>query len=264
MNKSKRIVVVADLHCGHRVGLTPPEYQLNPENDYDAKWQKVQVEHWKWYVRKIKALQPIYLLLVVGDVVDGPSERANSRDSIRTQRKDQVNMALTSLDLARADYVEMVYGTRSHVSDWENDVCSSLAGETKIGAHGFPNVNGLQFDVKHKIGSSSIPHGRATALLKSKLWNSLWAEQTLQPEADILLRGHVHYHEAVKTRTSHGRGWAMTCPALQGMGSEFGAEQCEGLVDFGFLVFDVDPKGEYSWYDKTAQLESPKALPTTY
>ena len=262
--KIKRVVAIADLHCGHRAGLTPPEYQLNPNNVYDAKWLKIQAEHWKWYRRKISGLGPVHLLLVLGDCVDGPSIRANGRDCIRPQRKDQVNMAITALDLVGAKNIEMVYGTRSHVADWEDDVCTALGDKAKIGAHGFADVNSLTFDFKHKIGSSTVPHGRATALLKSKLWNSLWAERELQPSAQIILRGHVHYHTAVNFHIQNKQGWAMTCPALQGMGSEFGAEQCEGLVDFGFLVFDVDQKGNYTWQEISAQLETQKAKVSKY
>ena len=58
-----------------------------------------------------------------------------------------------------------------------------------------------------------------------------------QPLADVVLRGHVHYHEF----TGNSQGLAITCPSLQGWGSKFGQRQCEGIVDTGLLWFDIRP-----------------------
>jgi hypothetical protein len=264
--KYKRVVAVSDLHCGHRAGLTPPKWQLNPENAHDAKWAAIATEQWKWYCKKMKELQPIDVLLVLGDCCDGVSERANSRDSIRVQRPDQVAMATECLQVPRAKRIDMVFGTRSHVADWEIDVAQNLGA--KIGAHSWPAIGyrggEVVFDCKHKVGSSTIPHGRSTAIRKSLLWNRLWAERNKQPAADFLLRGHVHYFSAVASIGRQGLVWCMTLPALQGMGSEYGAEQCEGLVDYGFLVFDVHQNGRTEWQLIAAELQSHAASTTKY
>jgi hypothetical protein len=135
--------------------------------------------------------------------------------------------------------ISMVYGTGYHVGDdddYEDQVAQNVGAIIKD--HAFPICNGIQFDLKHKIGGSTIPHGRATPLQKAKLWNAMWNDHDQgQPLADIVLRGHVHYHEY----TGNSRGLAMTCPALQGWGSKFGQRQCEGIVDTGLLWFDIRP-----------------------
>ena len=262
--KTKRIVVISDMHCGHRVGMTPPKWQLNPDNEHDAKWLRLQQEQWKWYCQKIDQLRPIDVLLVMGDCVDGRSERAAGRDCIRPGRRDQVDMAFDVIQRTGAAAIAMVYGTRYHVADWEDDLCSDLGERATIGAHEWPEINGVVFDIKHKVGGSSIPHGRTTALQRSRLWNGLWAAAGRQPQAQIFLRGHVHYHTAVSQIVGDRQTWAMTCPALQGVGSEFGAEQCEGLVDFGMLSFDITPAGSVLWKPHIAVLPGQVAQTSTY
>jgi len=45
----KRVVVLADLHCGHRAGLTPPEWHWHTENSFQSKWAAQQIETWNYY-----------------------------------------------------------------------------------------------------------------------------------------------------------------------------------------------------------------------
>jgi len=263
--KTKRVVVIADMHCGHRVGLTPPEWQLNSKNEHDAKWLQIQSEQWRWYRRTISKLKPIDLLLVMGDCVDGKSNKADSRDTIRRKRSEQVDMALICIELADATDISMVYGTRYHTSDWEDDICSALGEKATIGAHEWPSINGVVFDIKHKVGSSSAgEHTRLTSIMREQQWNSLWAEAGRQPRGDFLLRAHVHYHRAGKRMIGDKPIWAITCPALQGVGSEYGGEQCVGTVDFGLLQFDITPSGDTAWREHVVVLQSHYAGVTEY
>ncbi len=263
-NRKKRVVVVAELHCGHRCGLTPPEWQLNPDNPMDAEWLKLQQEQWEWYRRIVSRLKPVHLLIVLGDVVDGKSQKADGRDSIRPKRQEQINMGLTCLDMWDAKHIEMVYGTRYHVDDWEDDVCTALGDKAKIGAHGWAKVNGVTFDIKHKVGGSQIPHGRATAILRERLWNTEWATAGRQPLADIILRGHVHYCIEASPIVGDRQILCMTCPALQGPGTEFGAEQCSGTVDFGLVWFDITAGGSVEKHVEIGLLESQIAVAREY
>jgi hypothetical protein len=132
--------------------------------------------------------------------------------------------------------------------DWE-DVLAREVG-AKIGAHEWVDINGLVFDVKHHVGSSQIPHGRHTAVARERLWSQLWAEREQTPKADVIIRSHVHYFDYCG-----GRDWlAMTTPALQGLGTKFGARRCSGTVDFGLLSFDVASRDEWSWHWHIAEL----------
>ena len=66
----------------------------------------------------------------------------------------------------------------------------------------------------------------------------------MQPRADIILRGHVHYYSYCGTPDK----LCMTLPALQGMGSKYGAKECEGLIDWGMVLFEVEDDGSYRWH----------------
>jgi len=260
----KRVVVIGDMHCGHRVGLTPPAWQLNPENENDAKWYKLHAAQWDWYVKTIGRLRPIHLLLVMGDCVEGQGKRADGRDVMRHERGDQVEMARFAIAQAEARHIEMVYGSRYHVRDWEDDLCRLLGDKAKIGAHGWPKVHGVTFDIKHKVGGSSVPHGRLTAVARAKVWNELWAARNRQPDADIILRGHVHYWAYCGGMGAKREWMAMTCPALQDGGTEFGAEQCEGLIDFGLLYFDVHKDGSWERHAEIVVLDEQRAAVSAY
>ena len=255
--KFKRVVVLADLHCGCVVGLTPPQWQSNPATE--SKKAQIQSELWKFYSETIDSLKPIDRLINLGDSIDGTGHRSGGTEQLTTDRVKQTDMAAYCINYAKAKKVLMVYGTPYHTGDgedWEDVVAGKVKNLAKIGSHEWPVVNGVTFDVKHKIGSSSIDHGRMTALAKAKAWNNIWhAEMEGQPKADILLRGHVHYH-----KFCGGDGWiAMTAPALQGYGSKYGARQCEGKVDIGLLVFDITEEGEYGWKPMFARLPQQKA-----
>jgi hypothetical protein len=118
--------------------------------------------------------------------------------------------------------------------DWEDLVARNL-GAT-ISGREFVEIEGLMFDLAHFVGGSSVPYSRATALLRDMVWNIIWARDGKQPDADYVIRGHVHhslYHE------EYGKVVEIL-PALQGYGSKFGVRKCRATVDIGFIHLDVE------------------------
>jgi hypothetical protein len=194
-------------------------------------------EFWK----KIATSRKWDYLFSIGDLLDGKGEASGGIEQLTTDRKEQCDMVTEALKLARAQTIRMVRGTPYHVGKedtFEDFIADSLHAEIKD--HFFLDVDGVIFDLKHKIGSSAIPHGRATSLLRSSLWSQLWAERGLAPNPDILIRGHVHYFTLVKdfykTR--------FTMPCLQ-WDSRYGKLNCEGTIDLGVVEIVVD-KGKYT------------------
>jgi len=135
--------------------------------------------------------------------------------------------------------------------DWE-DVIDSLIEGSAIGSHSWFDINGKIFDVKHKVGSSQIPHGRLTPLAREILWNRQWAGRGEQPRADVLLRAHNHYFEQL----DHDDCLGFNMPCLQGFGSKYGSRECSGTIDMGILVFDVYDNGEIKWHKRTIRGKS--------
>lgn len=253
--KDKFGIMMGDLHCGHVVGLTPTAWQYNPEG-WREKFANTQRACWNWFTNEIKSLgRTPDILIVNGDSVDGKGKRSGGTEQITTSMDVQCDMACHVINTVKARNTKllMTYGTAYHTGD-EEDYEAVIANECRakeIGGHVFADINGVVFDIKHKVGSSGIPHGRSTALKKSQLWNSIWSEADEQPKSDVLVRSHVHYHSA---SYDPDFGWAMTLPALQGFGSKYGSRQCEGRVHFGFVTFEVSGDGTFSWQPHIAKL----------
>lgn len=237
----KRIVLVGDAHAGHRVGICSPKYQSAITGQ---AYHRIQVELWDHYQKTIESLKPIDILVHNGDAIDGDGGRSGGSELLTTDVNKQIEMAYEALAIAEAGSYCLSYGTPYHTGvtfDAEKILADKLGAVIK--SHLWLNVNGVVFDIKHKIGGSGIPHGKGTPISKEWLWNHIWAAHEEQPKADILIRSHVHNFFACM-----GADWlGMTLPALQGQGSKYGARQCSGEVHFGLVWFDVYDNGDYTW-----------------
>ena len=237
----KRIVAIADMHCGAETGLTPPDWQCG------GALGKVQLAHFDWYRARVP--KNADAMLVLGDAIDGRQDRNGSVEQITTNRKRQVAIAQAVIMAAAPRSVVMVYGTGYHTGDredWEDILAEGLRSQgtpVEISAHPVVNVSGCRFDLKHKVGGSQSPHGRHTAIARERLWNVLWAQRGERHMADVVLRAHVHYFQFA----GDAMGIGMTMPALQALGSRYGSRECSGTVDFGFLQFDVTGPGVPDW-----------------
>lgn len=252
----KRLVIVSDLHCGHRVGLTSPGwmYPIRETTPERKGYGRLQRELWKHYARTLKELQPIDWLVCNGDALDGKGGRSGGVECITTDMTEQVDMAYHAIAEANAKRHLFTYGTPYHVGpdgeDWEAILASRF--DARIGGHEWLDINGVVFDFKHKVGSSNVPHGRHTAVSRERMWNLLWHERDFAPLSNVFIRSHVHYHEFSGNPTH----LAMTTPALQGPGSSYGVRQCSGVVDFGLIHFDIYENGRYVWQPHLLEITS--------
>jgi predicted MPP superfamily phosphohydrolase len=268
-SKPKRIVALSDFHSGHAVGMTPPEYWW-PIPKVREGWRYkscvVQRELWNWFeadIAEVRATKPVDICVLNGDLIDGRGERSGSTELVTTNRFHQGDMAVSIALQTMAETYVMTYGTGYHTGeeeDYEDYIRGKLqehptVKRAKIGSHEWFRVNGVVFDAKHHVGTSSIPHGQYTPIAKDKLWNNLWALHDEQPDADVLLRSHVHYHVYCGDES-----WlAMTTPALQAMGTKFGSRRCSRRVTIGYVVFDVDENGGVTWQPRIAKLKANRA-----
>ncbi len=239
--KFKRVLCTADWHCGHQVGLTHPKYSVSVDDERQAKYERVRREVWKYFAEIVERYRPIDILILNGDALEGKGVRSGGTELISTDRKVQCTIAKMAIDFIKAPLIRMTYGTPCHTGteeDWEDIIAEAVGA--KIGSHEWFEINGIMFDLKHKIGSSSIPHGRLTPLAREILWNQLWHLRGKAPRANVLIRSHTHYFE----ETNHDGCKAFITPCLQGFGSKFGARECSGTVDIGVLFFDVYESGE--------------------
>jgi hypothetical protein len=237
--KNKRVVVISDLHCGHAVGLTPPDWQ----SKHVDKFSEMRAGIWDFYASEIKALQNIDLLVLNGDALDGKGERSGGTELIEPEIAEQQEMAEVCINQAGAKSIVIVAGTPYHTgvtSDNELAIAKHVGAE--FSSHLFADVNGCIFDCKHFINGSIIPHGRLTALERDKVWNDLWSLDEGQPRANVVIRSHVHYYKGI----DDPEYMSFITPALMGFGSKYGARKCSGKIYVGFISFDVTAEGAYS------------------
>jgi len=258
-------LLCGDFHSGHLVGLTPPEYQhkfVQNSTTKRNKWYKISEELWVEFDKILKTLPKLDFAVFNGDLIDGKGKRSGGTESITSDMEEQANMAAKVINrVSRCGHKDMkkiaTYGTPYHTStdgdEWENLIVQK-AEIDKIGAHEWIEVNGLVIDAKHHIGSSTVPYGRHTAVAKEAIWNEMWALIDMQPRADVVIRSHVHYFQHCGTSNK----LCMTLPALQGMGSKFGAKQCSGIVDWGVVLFEITDKNNYEWHPIIRRIKSQK------
>lgn len=242
--KEKRVLTIGDFHCGHRTGLTPPEFETSAL--VDPHHFAIRRTTWDWFSQRVKALKP-KIVIFNGDALDGKGQASGGTELLYSSMNTQVDMAVRCLEeIPGKPKIVMSYGTAYHTGkddDYEQQIVDRIDHVLKIGGEDTIDVNGLIFNYRHHLGSSSVPHGRATAISKEVIWNKLWALRGEYPMADVVLRSHVHYHIF-----AGGPGWlGMSLPALQGYGSKYGGRRMSGTVDVGMVWFDVKGKRDYKW-----------------
>lgn len=259
MADKKRVVVISDFHSGHVVGLTHPDF--NPRYPIGTEkyiYAQERAKYWRFFADTVASLQPINLLVVNGDSIDGRGEASGGTELLTTDRSEQVEMAVAAIKECKAEKIWVAYGTAYHggkEEDWEVKVADGV-NAIKIGGEDFPSVNGLVFSCKHHIGRSESPMGRFTALARDRLWNVMWNEWQEYPKADVIIRSHVHYYNYCG-----GYGWmALSTPSLQGYGSKFGQRRMSGTVDFGLVSFDIVDKETWSWTPYILKSETAKKM----
>jgi len=245
--KTKRVLICSDMHCGHLSGLTPSSWLYETKEDtssYLKITNKYRKEAYKTFKNMVKSKGKIDILIVNADTIDGRGEKSGGTELITTDRNNQCDMAVELIEEIKSNQIYMTYGTPYHTGkeeDWEDVIANRLNADIKD--QQWLNINGLVFNIKHKVGSSSVPYGRSTAINKEKTWNYIQEARGEAPKANIIIRSHVHYFNY-----SGSDDWlGITTPALQGPFSKFGLRQCSGITHFGILCFDVTPSGNFTW-----------------
>jgi len=253
----QKILIESDYHSHHRAGLNAPDFWM-PDHGKNGKWGKVQRELWDARCEILEQIGPVDAHAINGDAFDGRGERSGSTELLADP--SWVNQIANAEQCARQvkfkgdPRIIMSRGTPYHVGqldDYEDILADNLGATIKD--HPFFEVEGVTFDMKHKIGTSTVPHGRGTSISRDRLWNVLWSERGEQPKADVIIRSHAHYYSYVG-----GPGWvSMITPGLQAAATKYGGKLCSGTVDWGVITFDVED-GEFDWTAYLVNLKSNK------
>jgi hypothetical protein len=240
--QARGVACIADLHCGHIAGLTPPGYRSRNE-----KWKRSQKDAWGKYEKIVEKIGDSDVLVVDGDAIDGRNQITYGTELITSSLREQRDMAVECILQFKSPKIVMARGTDFHTGwggeDWEDFVADQLVSEGRqviCHDHPFFQIEGVDVDVKHHIGSSKQPHTRGTAILGDKVQNEQWwLDGGGQPLADVILRAHAHIHEGYWGYRGSRRWIAVRLPALQLAGTKFGGRRCSGVVQWGAFWFSV-------------------------
>lgn len=225
---------ISDLHCGSVFGLTPPEH-------FSTHHKRSQHESWQAYLNIIHKWSNPDVLVVNGDCIEGRQDKQGGAELITPDRNIQSQMAIEAIQRWNAKQIFMTYGTKYHVSDQAEDFEYGIADILNATLEGrlFLTIEGVTFDIRHKVGSSSVPYGRLTALMKEVVWDLLEEANNLGPKVNVVVRSHCHYH----TYCGDPEHYAFTTPGLQLKRGRFGSREMTGRIDWGAIRITVN-KGE--------------------
>lgn len=240
-------IIMSDMHCGSIYGLLPRSFGFYGS---DNRLSKALEAARSWYLRKVKEYGSPDLLIHNGDAIEGKHWRIGSRELITADRQEQADMAAECINEWGAKKIVLTRGTGYHTGsdeNWEDTVAD------KVGASIYnmytSEIEGVILRCRHKISRSSIPHGIYTPIAKEKMWADFDTMYKDYPQTNVMIASHVHYCANIGRPT-----WeAITTPALQLPGTEFGERACSGFYDFGFLVFKFYQK-KFEWHSETMDL----------
>ena len=252
---SKKVLIIGDLHCGSMCGLTHPDWMIG--RGIDAGFARLQAEMWDNYQEMLGHFGKVDICVVNGDVIDGKGTRSGGTELITTDLFKQADMAIAALDEIKADQFYFTYGTPYHTSseggeDFDKIVANSFGG--KIFDELDLKVEGLLFNIKHKVGSTTSPYNRAMPVGKHRLWDTMKSIRNGDERADVFIRSHVHYFSFC----GEAKWTAFTLPALQASSTKYGARQCFGNTDWGMCLFNVDGDILAGWDCQMVELSSSK------
>lgn len=257
----KRIVVISDLHCGHRSGLTPPAWQWSDDpGEYEgntaterAWFGKLQRINWDWYVRALRSLTPFDGMVVNGDLVDGPGQRSGGAEQISTDANVQIDMAEQCLRVVKGvKKLLIIRGTPYHTGDASDteDLIAQRFPDCKLGDHDQLDINGLIIDFKHKTGGGKRPHTRGGGIRAERADLDEYTKAERIDLVHVIVRSHTHQKFFHPYQLGNTKFAEIITPALQDYGSKYGSRQCAGYVDYGIGWFDIVDKGNWTWQQK--------------
>ena len=238
-------VILSDLHSGHLFGLTSSKNISQPTVDdrIHLKAYEWQTHVWDWFSKEINSIGKIDRLIINGDAIEGKGERSGATELITADRGGQIEIAKNVIETINFKRLTIVRGTPSHTGeeeDWEDVLADRMGVQAQD--HAWLECNGIVMDIKHHIGSTSVPGAIPPALPREAVWNLLWAEKELQPRSNVFIRSHLHKFYAVMDDDFI----AMVTPALQGW-TKYGGKQMSKTISYGFISYEITEKGAFRW-----------------
>lgn len=253
-----RLGVLSDMHSGHYLGLTPPDYfrPLDAE-DPDIRTLAIgQRERYDAYRQLIRAAGPVHHLHVNGDSIDGNGFRLDGAEMVCESHDQMAAMAAHCIKewvtpgVTRT--IHMIGGTPSHTWFGPIDVeklvrdsvvtkCPSVTyNQSAITEFSFGNGRVFRILQRHDTPKGSIQAGGAgPGAIRQSVKLDLEALYNGHPLVDLMIFSHAHeaYYgvQPLAGRNKH----IIVTPCLQGSGSVYGQTKCAGVITWGITVIEL-------------------------
>ena len=230
------------MHCGHVLGLTPPQYQ----SDENREWLGAL---WQFYNDTLCQIGTVHVHVFDGDALDGHQEKDPSA-LLKPMINVQTDMAEESIRLVRARKRYIIRGTGYHTDrqcSYEQYVADALNCDCLDDLR--LEVSGCRLHFRHVIGRSDTPYGQGTPAYKEIINEMLAADLEDYDAADVLGRAHTHYATGVWSANGKtGRlKQAYTGAGLQLRGptqSKFTRGLRTWMYHVGMTLIEIEPSGE--------------------
>ena len=210
---------------------------------------------WQNFLKMVQEIGDVDYLIVNGDAIDGHGKKSSGSELLTTDLLLQADIAVECLQQIKFKKLFMTHGTPYHTSneggeDFEKVIADKLDG--KIYDELRLDVEGVIFDIRHHVGSSSMPTARFNSMAKNRLWDVLSSQKQGRDKANVYIRSHVHYH----TYCGESDWMAVNLPALQAPLTKYGSRRCIGTTDWGMMCFTVDNGRLTGWQTKMTNLKN--------
>jgi hypothetical protein len=183
------ILFVGDLHCGSRYGLWP-EAELPSTSRYLGV--RYLAECWRHMLDWLP--QRIDLVILMGDIIEGKSRKAEGTGLMTADLSEQAEAAAAALASlrARTGRIWRVDGTPYH-EDYHGALrlMDAILGVSLARQVIDVDLDGEVLNVAHHpAGGSALYLG--TKLSKESIWSSVAMARRKVPHARWIVRGHLH------------------------------------------------------------------------
>lgn len=250
----KHWVWIADIHSGATTGLTP-----SPNNVFQEALLERYKDAIEWNNNNFREPD---VVVVVGDPTEGVDPKLDVDNPLIISQYQQ-SADLISMWNAKEEYI-IITGTKVHTHLQHQELEEVLKDKiqltslkkynnsTKVSVRRKLKTTINEWfltEARHFVSRSIIPHGRATAPMRSQMWNvmnsALDSYLSEQPAhyPQLLVFGHTHYYQ----RTDNA--WGSTCilPSWKAIGDKYGDEICDGHIDVGCVVTQFSGEDEKRW-----------------
>jgi hypothetical protein len=233
----KKILVIADSHCGGRRGMLPPNYYY-PDRDLHLEQSRVQeFTYERWHIM-CKTIGHVDAVICNGDMVEGLNRKGGGIDILVPDIMVQCDIGRVLLNEIDTDRFIFIQGSKYHVDDnpsADEMLCKMMNGEW-YGFFGDVMFDNITFNLQHYGPPSNRNSGGFTSMIAGIDELRLDGD-----ECDIYIKSHTHMF-----KYAGGSNYlVVTTPCWKSL-DDYCSTKNQKRPDNGYILFNVEGS-DYSW-----------------